>query len=52
MLKWDGATGVYFVIDRAQDMFFLLMQNSPSEHVRVQATLKQIIYDNCVAAAA
>jgi CubicO group peptidase (beta-lactamase class C family) len=44
-IKWDGATGVYFVIDRAQDMFFVLMQNAPSEHVRVQATLKQIVYD-------
>jgi CubicO group peptidase (beta-lactamase class C family) len=44
-IKWDGATGVYFVIDRAQDMFFVLMQNAPSEHVRVQETLKKIIYD-------
>ena len=30
-IKWDGATGVYLVIDRAQDMFFVLMQNNPSE---------------------
>ena len=44
-IKWDGATGVYFVIDRAQDMFFVLMQNNPSERIRVQATLKKIIYD-------
>ena len=44
-IKWDGATGVYFVIDRAQDMFFVLMQNTQSERIRVQVTLKKIIYD-------
>lgn len=44
-IKWDGATGVYLVIDRAQDMFFVLMENTPSERVRIQARLKKIIYD-------
>jgi CubicO group peptidase (beta-lactamase class C family) len=44
-IKWDGATGVYFVIDRAQDMFFVLMEDAPAERMRVQATLKKIIYD-------
>ena len=44
-IKWDGATGVYFVIDRAQDMFFVLMENSPSERMHIQTTLKKIIYD-------
>ncbi|HWN79359.1 MAG TPA: serine hydrolase domain-containing protein [Bradyrhizobium sp.] len=44
-IKWDGATGVYFVIDRAQDMFFVLMEDAPSERMRVQVTLKKIIYD-------
>jgi CubicO group peptidase (beta-lactamase class C family) len=44
-IKWDGMTGVYFVIDRAQDMFFVVMENSPSDRGRVQATLKEIIYD-------
>ena len=44
-LKWDGATGVYLVIDRAQDMFFVLMENAPSERIHVQVTLKKIIYD-------
>jgi len=44
-LKWDGATGVYFVVDRAQDMFFILMENNPSERVRIQARLKKLIYD-------
>jgi CubicO group peptidase (beta-lactamase class C family) len=44
-IKWDGATGVYLVVDRAQDMFFVLMQNSPSGRMHVQVTLKKIIYD-------
>jgi CubicO group peptidase (beta-lactamase class C family) len=44
-IKWDGATGVYIVVDRAQDMFFVVMQNSPSGRMHVQVTLKKIIYD-------
>ncbi len=44
-IKWDGATGVYLVIDRAQDMFFVLMENNPSDRVRIQVRLKKIIYD-------
>jgi CubicO group peptidase (beta-lactamase class C family) len=44
-IKWDGATGVYLVIDRAQDMFFVVMQNSPSGRMHVEVTLKKIIYD-------
>jgi CubicO group peptidase (beta-lactamase class C family) len=44
-IKWDGATGVYLVVDRAQDMFFVLMQNSPSGRMHVQVMLKKIIYD-------
>jgi CubicO group peptidase (beta-lactamase class C family) len=44
-IKWDGATGVYIVVDRAQDMFFVVMQDAPSGRMHVQATLKKIIYD-------
>ena len=44
-LKWDGATGCYFVVDRKQDMFFVLMEQTPSERQRVQKTLKQLIYE-------
>ena len=42
--KWDGATGVYIVVDRAQDMFFVVMQDSPSGRQHVNRTVKQIIY--------
>jgi CubicO group peptidase (beta-lactamase class C family) len=44
-LKWDGASGCYFVIDRKQDMFFVLMEQTPSERQRVQKTVKQLIYE-------
>src|SRR3982075_1114261 len=44
-IKWDGATGVYLVVDRAQDMFFILLENAPSERTRIQPVLKRIIYD-------
>jgi CubicO group peptidase (beta-lactamase class C family) len=44
-IKWDGASGTYFVIDRSNDMFFILMENSPSERTRIQPALKRIIYD-------
>src|SRR6476661_2309497 len=45
-IKWDGATGVYLVVDRAQDMFYEDVQNSPSGRMHVQVTLKKkMIYD-------
>jgi CubicO group peptidase (beta-lactamase class C family) len=44
-LKWDGAAGCYFVVDRKQDMFFVLMEQTPSERQRIQKTLKQLIYE-------
>ena len=44
-IKWDGAGGTYFVVDPANDMFFVLLENSPSERTRIQPALKRIIYD-------
>jgi CubicO group peptidase (beta-lactamase class C family) len=44
-IKWDGATGCYIAIDRAEDMFFVVMQDSPSGRIRVITTVKKIIYD-------
>jgi CubicO group peptidase (beta-lactamase class C family) len=44
-LKWDGASGCYFVIDRKQDMFFVLLEQSPSERQRIQRTVKQLVYE-------
>jgi CubicO group peptidase (beta-lactamase class C family) len=44
-LKWDGASGCYFVIDRKQDMFFVLMEQTPTERGRIQAAVKKLIYE-------
>jgi len=44
-LKWDGASGCYFVVDRKQDMFFVLMEQTPSERQRIQKVVKQLIYE-------
>lgn len=44
-IKWDGATGCYLVVDRAQDMFFVLMENSPADRMHVQVNVKKMIYD-------
>jgi CubicO group peptidase (beta-lactamase class C family) len=44
-LKWDGASGCYFVVDPKQDMFFVLMEQTPSERQRIQRKLKLLIYE-------
>jgi CubicO group peptidase (beta-lactamase class C family) len=44
-LKWDGASGCYFVIDRKLDMFFVLLEQTPSERQRIQRSVKQLIYE-------
>jgi CubicO group peptidase (beta-lactamase class C family) len=44
-LKWDGATGCYFVIDRREDLFFVLLVQTPSERQKIQPTVKKLIYE-------
>ncbi len=44
-IKWDGAGGTYFWVDRAQDMFAVLMMQSPSERGRIQPVFKAMVYD-------
>jgi CubicO group peptidase (beta-lactamase class C family) len=44
-IKWDGATGVYIAVDKAEDMFFVVMQDSPSGRQPVNRMIKQIICD-------
>jgi CubicO group peptidase (beta-lactamase class C family) len=44
-IKWDGATGAYLVVDRAQDMFFVMLQNAPSGRLHVQVNVKKLVYD-------
>ena len=42
----DGAGGCHMVIDRKQDMFFVLLEQAPSERQRVQRTLEQLVYES------
>jgi CubicO group peptidase (beta-lactamase class C family) len=44
-LKWDSASGGYFVIDRRQDMFFVLLEQTPSERMHIQPAVKKLIYE-------
>jgi CubicO group peptidase (beta-lactamase class C family) len=44
-LKWDGASGCYFVIDRKQDFFFVLLEETPTERQRIQKAVKLLIYE-------
>ncbi len=44
-LKWDGASGCYFIIDRKQDMFVILMEQTPSQRQRIQTALKKLVYE-------
>ncbi|MBV8924358.1 MAG: beta-lactamase family protein [Bradyrhizobium sp.] len=44
-LKWDGAGGCYFVVDPKQDMFFVLLQQTPSERQKIQPMVKKLIYE-------
>jgi len=45
-IKWDGASGTYFVVDPEHDMFFVLLEDAPVQRGNVQRILKQIIYDS------
>ena len=44
-MKWDGASGCYFVIDRKQHMFFILLEQTPSECQKIQPMVKKLIYE-------
>ena len=44
-LKWDGASGCYFLIDRKQEFFMVLLQQTPSERQRIQQMLKKLVYE-------
>jgi CubicO group peptidase (beta-lactamase class C family) len=44
-LKWDSASGCYFVVDRKQDLFFILLQQTPSQRTIIQPAVKRRIYE-------
>jgi CubicO group peptidase (beta-lactamase class C family) len=44
-LKWDGAAGCYVVVDRKQQLSFVLLQQTFSERQRIQNGVKRLIYE-------
>jgi CubicO group peptidase (beta-lactamase class C family) len=44
-LKWDGALGTYFWIDPKEDMFVILLMQTPTWAERIKPMLKRIVYD-------
>jgi len=44
-LNWDGASGCYFAINGQQALFFVLMEQTPSERQKIQPMVKKLIYE-------
>jgi CubicO group peptidase (beta-lactamase class C family) len=42
--RWDGVAGTFFFIDPEDDMFVILMVQTPSQRGRIQLALKTLIY--------
>jgi CubicO group peptidase (beta-lactamase class C family) len=43
--RWDGAGGTFFFIDPKDELFAILMVQTPSQRGRIQLALKTLIYD-------
>jgi hypothetical protein len=41
----ENVVGCYTVIDRKQETFFVLLEQTPSERQRIQRTLKLLVYE-------
>jgi CubicO group peptidase (beta-lactamase class C family) len=42
--RWDGVGGTFFFVDPKDDMFTILMMQSPSQRVRIETELKALVY--------
>jgi CubicO group peptidase (beta-lactamase class C family) len=43
--RWDGVGGTFFFIDPGDDMFAIVMMQSPSQRGRIQSEVKTLIYE-------
>jgi CubicO group peptidase (beta-lactamase class C family) len=43
--RWDGVGGTFFFIDPKDDMFAIVMMQSPSQRGRIQMEAKKLIYE-------
>jgi CubicO group peptidase (beta-lactamase class C family) len=42
--RWDGVGGTFFFVDPQDDMFAIVMMQSPSQRGRIQTELKALVY--------
>jgi CubicO group peptidase (beta-lactamase class C family) len=43
--RWDGVGGTFFFIDPKDDMFTIVMMQSPSQRGRIETEVKQLVYE-------
>src|SRR5262249_33144671 len=43
--RWDGVGGTFFFIDPRDDMFAIVVMQSPSQRGRIQMEVKRLIYE-------
>ena len=43
--RWDGVGGTFFFIDPKDDMFTIVMLQSPSQRGRIETEVKQLVYE-------
>jgi CubicO group peptidase (beta-lactamase class C family) len=43
--RWDGVAGTFFFVDPQDDMFTIMMMQTPSQRGRIQTELKRLIYE-------
>jgi CubicO group peptidase (beta-lactamase class C family) len=43
--RWDGVGGTFFWVDPQDDMFVLVMAQSPSQRVRMELDVRKIVYE-------
>ena len=44
--RWDGVGGTFFWVDPKDDMFVIVMEQSPSQRGRIQAAVRKLVYDS------
>jgi CubicO group peptidase (beta-lactamase class C family) len=42
--RWDGVAGTFFFVDPEDDMFTVVMMQTPSQRGRIQTEVKKLIY--------
>jgi CubicO group peptidase (beta-lactamase class C family) len=42
--RWDGVAGTFFFVDPKDDMFTVMMMQTPSQRGRIQTEMKNLIY--------